>query len=186
MRSKFICTLALLPVLAHAQVNGPQAGTSSATAASVTLQAKITEPAAFFHAATTPAAATPAPAAPMHDEIAFTLDSDPVDTAALNSGSIQTHFGSSEPEATAPRLVHVVGRTLPVFRLMNEENNAYVVVHAKVDYKGVPQNITIAHSAGAAIDQQTIAAVSQYRFVPATVDHAPVQSDVTVRVMLKN
>jgi hypothetical protein len=173
MRSKFICTLALLPVLAHAQVNGPQAGTSSATAASVTLQAKITEPAAFFHAATTPAAATPAPAAPMHDEIAFTLDSDPVDTAALNSGSIQTHFGSSEPEATAPRLVHVVGRTLPVFRLMNEENN-------------VPQNITITHSAGAAIDQQTIAAVSQYRFVPATVDHAPVQSDVTVRVMLKN
>jgi TonB family protein len=184
MRSKFICTLALLPVLAaHAQANGFQAA-AGVSAPSVTLQAKVVTP-AIFKAAATPAAA-PAPALPMHDEIAFTLDSDPVETAARNSGAILIHFGSSEPEATAPRLVHVVGRTLPLYRLMNEENNAFVVVHAQVDYKGVPQNITIAHSAGTAIDQSTIAAVSQYRFIPATVNNAPVQSDVTVKVMLKN
>jgi TonB family protein len=164
MSSKFIFTLALLPVLAHAQVK---------TSASV--QA---DPA-------TPAAA-PAPGTPMHDEIAFTLDSDPVETAARNTGALLVHFGSSEPEATAPRLVHVVGRTLPLYRLMNEENNAFVVLHLQVDYKGLPQNITIARSAGTAIDQQTIAAVGQYRFQPATVNHEPVQSDVTVKVMLKN
>jgi len=185
MRSKFLCTLALLPVLAaHAQVNGLQVGTAGASASSVTLLAKIVTPAMFKAAATNPAAA-PAPALPMHDEIAFTLDSDPVETAARNSGAILIHFGS-EPEATAPKLVHVVGRTLPLYRLMNEENNAFVVVRMTVDYEGVPQNITIAHSAGAAIDQQTIAAVSQYRFRPATVNHEPIQSDVTVKVMLKN
>jgi TonB family protein len=179
MRSTILCTLALLPVIAHAQVNGTQAATSNVVAPSVTLVAKVVKPAAFFRAAAAPAAA------PMHDEIAFTLDSDPVETAARNSGAILIRFGSSEPEATAPKLVHVVGRTLPVERLMNEENNAYVVVHLTVDYKGMPQNVTIAKSAGSLIDDQTIAAVRQYRFEPATVDHAPVQSDVTLKVMLK-
>lgn len=182
MRSKFICSLALLPVLAaHAQVNGLQAETAGASAPSVTLLAKVVIPALFKAAAPAPAAPTP-----MHDEIAFTLESDPVETAARNSGAKVIHFGSSEPEATAPRLIHVVGRTLPLDRLMKEENNAYVVVNVQVDYKGVPQNITIARSAGAVIDQQTIAAVTQYRFEPATVNHTPVQSDVTVKVMLKN
>jgi TonB family protein len=121
----------------------------------------------------------------MHDEVAFTLDSDPVETAARNSGALLIRFGTSEPEATAPKLVHVVGRTLPLERLINEENNAFVVVHLTVDYKGMPQNVTIAKSAGSLIDDQTLAAVRQYRFEPATVDHAPVQSDVTLKVMLK-
>jgi TonB family protein len=182
MRSTILCTLALLPVIAHAQVNGNQAATSNGSATSVTLLAKVVKPTAFFRAV---AATAPASSSPMHDEIAFTLDSDPVETAARNSGAILIRFGSSEPEATAPKLVHVVGRTLPVERLMNEENNAYVVLHLTVDYKGMPQNVTIAKSAGSLIDDQTIAAVRQYRFEPATVDHAPVQSDVTLKVMLK-
>jgi len=183
MRSTILCTLALLPVIAHAQVNGNQAATGNEAATSVTLLAKVVKPAAFFRAA--PAAAAAPASTPMHDEIAFTLDSDPVETAARNSGALMIRFGSSEPEATAPKLVHVVGRTLPLERLMNEENNAYVVVHLMVDYKGMPQNVTIAQSAGSLIDEQTIAAVRQYRFEPATVDHTPVQSDVTLKVMLK-
>src|ERR1700748_2961480 len=142
MRSKLICTLALLPALAaHAQSNGNQAVTSTQAASNVPLLAKVVSPKLFKAAATTPAAA-PAPATPMHDEVAFTLDSDPVETAARNTGAILIHFGSAEPEATAPKLIHVVGRTLPVYRLMQEENNAFVVVHLMVDYKGVPQNIT--------------------------------------------
>jgi TonB family protein len=183
MRSTILCTLALLPVIAHAQVNGTQAATSNVVTPNVTLVAKVVKPAAFFRA--TPAAAAAPAATPMHDEIAFTLDSDPVETAARNSGAILIRFGSSEPEATAPKLVHVVGRTLPLERLMNEENNAFVVVHLTVDYKGMPQNVTIAKSAGSLIDDQTVAAVRQFRFEPATVDHAPVQSDVTLKVMLK-
>jgi TonB family protein len=184
MRSNILCTLALLPVIAHAQVNGTQAATANVAAPSVTILAKVVKPTAFFKATSAPAANAPA-SLPMHDEVAYTLESDPVETAARNSGAILVRFGSSEPEATAPKLVHVVGRTLPLNRLMNEENNAFVVVHLTVDYKGMPQNITIARSAGEEIDKQTLAAVSQYRFEPATVDHAPVQSDVEVKVMLK-
>jgi TonB family protein len=183
MRATILCTLALLPVLAHAQVSGPKAGTSHVADASVTLEAKLVSPKAFLHAAATPAPA-PAPGAPMHDEVQFKLESDPVETAALQSGSITYRLGSEEPEATGPRLIHVVGRTLPLERLMNEENNAYVAVRLTVDADGIPGNITIAHSAGAELDAQTIAAIRQYRFAPATVDHVPVKSDVTVEVKL--
>jgi TonB family protein len=120
----------------------------------------------------------------MHDQVAFKLDSDPEDTAALQSGSVSYHFGSAEPETTAPKLIHVVGRTLPLQRLMEQENNAYVAVRLTVDTDGIPGNITIAHSGGAELDAQTIAAVRQYRFAPATVNHEPVRSDVTVEVKL--
>jgi TonB family protein len=121
----------------------------------------------------------------VHDDVQFQLDSDPVATAALHSGAISNRFGSSEPEATAPKLVHMVGRILPVARLASEENNAYVAVRLKVDERGLPENLTIAHSAGTSIDEQTLAAVRQYRFQPATVDHAPVESTVIVQVKLK-
>lgn len=187
MRSTILCTLALLPVLAHAQVSGPKAGISNVADAPVTLEAKLVAPKAPVapkavpHAAATPA---PAPGAPMHDEIQYKLESDPVDTAARQTGSITYTFGSEEPEATAPRLTHVVGRTLPLQRLMDDENVAYVAVRLTVDTDGIPVNLTIAHTAGAELDAQTLAAVRQYRFTPATVSHVPVKSDVTVEVKL--
>jgi TonB family protein len=185
-RSIAFCTLALLPALAHAQAGGSQAAGVDAPLA---LQAQFVQPVAFSRTARpTPAPAAapaPAPAAP-HDDVEFRLESDPADTAALNTGSLTKRFGGgSEPGSTAPRLIHTVGRTLPVQRLVSEENNAHVSVRLTVDHQGLPQNLSILHSAGSDIDQETLAAVRQYRFAPATVNHVPVKSEVTVEVMLK-
>jgi TonB family protein len=182
-RSIGILTLALIPALAHAQANGFQ--TAAGNDAPVTLQARFVQPAAFVRVARTApaAAAAPAPAAP-HDDVMFRLESDPAETAALNSGARTARFGSSEPETTAPKLIHIVGRTLPLQRLLNDENNAHVAVRMTVGYDGIPQNLAIVHSAGADLDQRTIAAVNQFRFTPATVDRVPVKSEVTVEVTL--
>jgi TonB family protein len=180
-RSIGILTLALIPALAQAQSNGLQASASSD--APVVIQARFVQPVAFVRVARTAAAAAPAPVAP-HDDVKFRLESDPAETAALNTGARTTRFGSSEPETTAPKLIHIVGRTLPVQRLINDENAAHVAVRLTVGDDGTPRNLAIVHSAGADLDQRTIAAVNQFRFTPATVDRVPVKSVVTVDVTL--
>jgi TonB family protein len=186
-RSIAYCTLALLPVFAHAQAGGSQAAAGKSVDAPVTLQAQVVQPVAFSRPArTTPApAAAPAPAPAPHDAVGFRLESDPAETAALNTGAITARFGSSEPETTAPKLIHVVGRTLPLQRLINDENDAHVSVRAIVGDDGLPYSLSIVHSAGTELDQETLAAVRQYRFTPAIVNHVPVKSEVTVDVVLK-
>jgi TonB family protein len=187
-RSIAIFALALLPALAQAQTSAYQAAAGTGVDVPVTLQAQVVQPVVFSRPARTipPPAAAPAPPPPApHDAVEFQLESDPAATADLNTGAITARFGSSEPETTAPKLIHVVGRTLPVQRLLSQENNAHVVVRLIVGDNGLPQSLSVVHSAGAEIDQETLAAVRQYRFTPAIVNHVPVKSEVTVTVVLK-
>jgi TonB family protein len=54
-----------------------------------------------------------------------------------------------------------------------------------VSPQGVPEDLSIVHSAGPVVDQKTLDAVRQYRFQPATIGHIPVVADVTVEVALQ-
>jgi len=186
MRQVLVATLVLLPVLAHAQAStatGSQQSTPSAN-----LQAKVVvQPVNFVRPATTPAAA-PAPAAPtasaVHEVVQAQVDPSFLENQTQQSGSISyTFLGSASDEPVAPKLVHVVGRQIPVNRLAADND---VAVHFVVSPDGVPERLTIAKSAGAEMDQKTLDAVSQYRFKPATLNNRPVEAEVTVEVKVQN
>ncbi len=91
-----------------------------------------------------------------------------------------TLVGDPSDQLTQPVLVHVVGVDVPELSAAQEE----ISVSMTVDQRGVPSNIRINHPTGTDLDARTIAAVSQYRFKPATVNHLPATTDVTVQITL--
>ena len=181
MRFAILSSLALLPVLAHAQVAAAPAG--SQTLASVS-QPKLARTSANSTTAA-PAAIALAPVS-YHDVIHAVVNNDLRD--AVHSGSLGTTFYSNSQaediRVKAPLLVHVVGRTLPLAQIQ-EASNTEVSVHLIVSPSGEPEFATITHSAGAAIDKGTLAAVREYRFQPATVNLIPVEANLTLDIQLQ-
>ena len=59
-----------------------------------------------------------------------------------------------------------------------------VVVDLNVDETGKPTSLSIAKSAGAVLDHDVIATVSQYRFQPATLDGQPTAISVKLQVII--
>jgi TonB family protein len=180
MRRIILTALVLLPVLAHAQASQ----TSTATAGQ--LQAKVAPPAGI-RPATAPKAATTAPAAdasevmvPVSEHIiernAYSLES-------TDSGSISYTVLGGDP-VIAAKLVQTTPIALSLKELRSETLAQPVVVHLTVDKQGLPRNLTVLHSAGAAIDKRALTAVSQYRFKPATQDGLPIESVVTVEIKI--
>jgi hypothetical protein len=178
MRLALFATLALSSTAALAQT-----GNSNG------LIALADAPAPLVHTAnpaSTPAASVAiAPAAHLHDLIATSVSLDLRDTAEYRSGLVAHTFylGSNENEiVSAPRLIHTVNRVL------REEDavpgKADVSVAMRVSTEGVPTDLKIVHSAGAAIDKDTLAAVSQYRFQPGMLNRLPAESSVTVHIQL--
>jgi TonB family protein len=157
-----------------------------AAKASLTQQAKATPVAYPFSA---PKAAAPAPApkvsiaprAAFRDVITAHLNSDIEDFADQHSGTIAYHLGEN-PDAQTPRLVRVVGRALPIG--FTPDDHTTVSVRMVVDPHGVPSDVTITHSAGHVLDERTLEAVNQYRFRPATLNNIPVDSDITLDILL--
>ena len=155
MRLAILTSLALLPALAHAATSAP-ADTA------------------------TPAAYT--------DVVHSGLNADPRDSAYAGPGDSPPTSTALPSRMTAaspsPRLTHVVGRTLPV-ALIAESPKAEVTVRILVDEAGIPQQISIVHSAGSVIDAGTVAAVRQYRFTPAKISGVPVVADLTLDIALQ-
>ena len=186
MRQVIVATLVLLPVLAHAQAS--TATGSPQSTPSTTLQAKaVVQPINFVRSAATPAA-TPAPntptISPAHELVQAQVDPGFLEDQLRQGGSIASTFvGSASDEPIAPKLVHAVGRQIPVGRLTADND---VAVHLIVAENGVPKNLTITKSAGSEMDQKTLQAVSQYRFTPATLNNRPVEAEVTVEVKVQN
>ncbi len=60
-----------------------------------------------------------------------------------------------------------------------------VVVHAIVDEQGIPRNVQVTKSAGSVVDQKAIAAVSQYRFQPATFGNQPTWAAVSIAIKIQ-
>jgi len=174
MRRVIVATLVLIPVLAHAQASTTTQPKQSP--ASATLVAKATPPAS---PAAKPADTAAAPKAATHEAIKEHVEALYLDGAAA-AGS-ETYFLLGD-EDNAPKLVHVVETDVPQ-ELVSAPIN--VSVRMLVDSRGVPQNLSVEHSAGAAIDQKTLEAVRQYRFKPATVNHLPVDAEVTVDIKIQ-
>jgi hypothetical protein len=158
MRLAILTSLALLPALAHAATSAPATPADTATPSTYT------------------------------DIVHTKLNADPRDNEYVATGTLGTNFYgvnlAEDGRVTLPQLTHVVGRTLPT-DLLSDLPKAEVSVRVILNPVGVPQYITITHSAGTAIDESTLAAVRQYRFTPAKIDGVPVESDLTLDIALE-
>jgi TonB family protein len=158
MRLAILASLALLPSLAHAATSAPAAPADTGTPTTYT------------------------------DVVHTKLNVDPRDNEYVATGALGNNFyGVSLAEdgrVTLPQLTHVVGRTLPT-DLLSDLPKAEVSVRVILNPVGVPEYVTITHSAGTAIDDSTLAAVRQYRFSPAKIDGVPVESDLTLDIAIE-
>lgn len=180
MRKLALFSFALLPALAYGQAT-TATGTQTATPAA-DLQARATTP-AFNHAepASTAAAVT---SHPLKNIVTLQAKNNANTEALRQGGSLSYTFAAgdenSNSSSTSPVLTHVVSVSVDHIA----SGNADVTVSMTVDQHGVPTNLKIARSAGAELDSKTLAAVSQYRFKPATFDRLPINADVSVDVKL--
>ena len=60
-----------------------------------------------------------------------------------------------------------------------------VIVTMTVDETGKPQQVAISESAGAGLDQEVVAAISQARFKPGTLDGQPYALPVKLEVIIE-
>ena len=194
MRRMILTSLVLLPVLARAQVSPatePKPSTSSAT-----LRAELTQPTgASVHAMAGAAPAAAPTAVPTTTiahaafrEIVHTQMTDDFADAALRQGGTLQYvmYGGGTPtEATVPVLTRAVEIDLSQPELAAEPAVTNVIVRATVDAYGFPRNLAVAQSAGASLDKKALAAVSQFRFKPATLDNRPVDAGVLITIKIQ-
>lgn len=202
MRRMILTSLVLLPVLAYAQAGTstePKPSTSSAN-----LRAELTgvpgdRSASLGWNLALPA--NPAPAAPAGStalnnaanhaafrELVQTRMTDGFADAALRRGGTLEYImygGGAPSETTTPSLTRAVEIDLSPQELAAQPASTNVVVRATVDIYGFPRNLAVAHSAGAVLDKKALAAVSQYRFKPATLDNRPVDAAVLITIKIQ-
>jgi TonB family protein len=122
---------------------------------------------------------------------AQTLQAHIAPVAAINAAA------SAAPAASAPairvstgvvgpKLVHSVDLTSDG-ALHNHltSNEVTVVVDMTVDENGKPENLVIGQSAGDVVDKAVLAAVSQYRFKPGTLDGQVTALPVALKVIIE-
>jgi TonB family protein len=145
MRIAILATLALSPMLLHAQANSP----------AQTLQSKVVAPKTFAASAAT-------------DGVNSTPNSRPISTGV-----------------TAPKLISTVEITsVDDFPRSFTSSEKTVVVSMIVHEDGKPSDLKIIRSAGTATDKNVLAAVSQYRFKPGTLDKQPTAIPVNLQITL--
>ena len=152
MRKVIVATLALTPMLLHAQANSPAQTQSSP--ASTTLQSKLVQP------------------------------------KELNASEAVAHSTTPVRVSTgvaAPKLIHTVAIEsdsdwIPRGFAFDRKT----VVEMTVDATGKPSNLKILQSLGPQMDHNVLAAVSQYRFTPGTLDGAPTTIPVNLEVILRS
>jgi TonB family protein len=112
--------------------------------------------------------------------------STPAQTQVAGSGPAQVKRISTG--VIAPKLIYkvdvVAGSTVPASLLSGGDTT--VVVGMIVDKSGKPSDLKIVRSADPALDQNVLAAVSQYRFTPGTVSNEPVAIPVNLEVVISN
>ena len=154
MRKVIVATLALTPMLLHAQASSPAPTQTSGT--STTLQSKLIQPS--------------------------DLNSSEADhgTAHVTTSRISTGV-------VAPKLIRTVqieSDYLATPRGFNVERKT--VVAMMVDATGKPSDLKILRSLGPVMDRNVLAAVSQYRFAPGTLDGQPASVPVNLEVVLRS
>jgi TonB family protein len=198
-----LTTLVLLPALASAKAGTlaePKPSPTSARAqAELTQSAGLAEVAMAAAAAEvvkpspaeTPAsiapisAASPAGTAAIREYVQTRLTEDFADQALRNGGTLVYGMSSVPEETSAPRVTRTVEVSVSEQELSERPGATTVAVRATVDRYGVPRNLAVVRSAGTLIDKRALAAVSQYRFTPATVDNQPVDAAVTIAIRIQ-
>ena len=151
MRKVIVATLALTPMLLHAQANSPAQTQSSPSS---TLQSKLVQPKEF---------------------VASEADRGTVAPIKISTGVI------------APKLISTVQieadyDTSPRGFLVERKT----VVSMLVDATGKPSDLKIVKPINPVMDKNVLAAVSQYRFAPGTLDGQPTAVPVNLEVVLRN
>ena len=152
MRKVIVATLALTPMLLHAQANSPAQTPSSPS--SNTLQSKLVEP------------------------------------KELNASEAVAHTATPLRVSTgviAPKLVYTISVESDTdFVPRGFITDRRTVVEMVVDATGKPSNLKILQSLGPVMDHNVLAAVSQYRFSPGTLDGQATSVPVNLEVVLRS
>jgi len=186
MRRMILTSLVLIPVLAHAQAGTPAEPKPSSSSA-VQL-AELTQPAGLFAVA---AAESPAAVslntnqAAFHETVRASFSDDFVEAALRTGGTLEYSMKATPTEVSAPKVTRAVELQLSDKELSEQPAVSNVVVRAIVDEQGIPRNLEITKSAGSLVDQKAIAAVSQYRFKPATVGNQPTWAAVSIAIKIQ-
>ena len=119
-----------------------------------------------------------------------TLQSKLVQPTELNGSEAVAHSTTPIRVSTgvgAPKLIHTVAIEsdsdwIPSGFTFDRKT----VVELTVDATGKPSNLKILQSLGPVMDHNVLAAVSQYRFTPGTLDGAPTSVPVNLQVVLRS
>jgi TonB family protein len=198
----FATTLILLPGLANAQAGAATESKQYPTSAG--FLAELNKPAGLAEVAM--AAATLETAKPEAKTAAIggSISSEAVDGhAALRefvqtqvmdnfteaslrqAGTLEFSMKATPVETSAPQVTRAVEVDLTPAEAAETPAMSKVVVRAIVDENGIPRNVSIVQSAGSVVDRRAIAAVSQYRFKPATVDNQPTWATVSIAIKIQ-
>ncbi len=158
MRKLILATLALSPMMLHAQATSPAKTASSNYAP--TLEAKLTQPKFSF-------------------ESNFESNTDP----SVSVGTtVRISTGITEPE-----LIHMAPMASPSnseVYVPGVERTA--VVSMVVNEKGIPTDLKIVRSVGPLMDRRVLESVSQYRYKPGTLNHQPTAVPVNLAVVIRS
>jgi len=114
------------------------------------------------------------------------LTDDFTQEALGKAGTLEYSFKGSQPtEASAPTVTRSAGIQLTQEELAAAPDLTFVTVSGTVDQYGFPRDLTVVQSAGKTVDKKALAAVSGFRFKPATVDNQPVQAELTISIQIK-
>ncbi len=189
MRRMILSSLVLLPVMAHAQaptLTAPQPSSSSVLVAELLPPAA---PAAYAMSAAAPAVLSPANGAShavIYDAVQAKTAKTFTQAAMGQAGVVQYDLlGSIPAVVSAPQVMRAVEMDLSNQDLAAEPTVTNVAIHATIDEKGVPRDLTVAHSAGSVVDKKALAAVSQYRFTPAMHGSRAVEAPVTISIKIQ-
>jgi TonB family protein len=151
MRKVIVATLALTPMLLHAQANSPA---QTQPLPSSTLQSKLIQP---------------------KEIVASEAAHDTASPIRISTG------------VTAPKLIsYVAVESDSDVTPRGFAIDRKTVVSMVVDATGKPSDLKIVKSINSVMDKNVLAAVSQYRFTPGTLDGAPTAVPVDLEVVLRS
>jgi hypothetical protein len=151
MRKVIVATLALTPMLLHAQANSPAQTQSSGT----TLQSKFIQPAE--------------------------LNGSEADHGTVHA-PIRVSTGVTAPKLISTVQVEADSDLTPRGFTFDRKT----VVSMVVDATGKPTELKILKPINPVMDHNVLAAVSQYRFTPGTLDGEPTTVPVNLEVVLRS
>jgi TonB family protein len=129
--------------------------------------------------------------------VTFSPDNPPsTEIADCNPGWLRDRFGSSDlppsnndglglpPGAKPPIIIHDV---VPEFseQARRERFEGVVTVSTVVNKEGMPTEVRVERSLGHGLDENAVAAVSQYRFRPATLDGKPIAARIRIMISFR-